>query len=109
MNVMTYKNYPARVEYSDEDGCFIGRIAGISDVVGFHGDSVKALRKAFRDAVEDYLAACAAAGKAPQRPYSGKLLLRVDPSLHAKAAMLAEANGKSLNSWVQETLARAVA
>ena len=109
MNVMTYKNYPARVEYSDEDGCFIGRIAGISDVVGFHGDSVKALRKAFRDAVEDYLAACAAAGKAPQRPYSGKLLLRVDPSLHAKAAMLAEAKGKSLNSWVQETLARAVA
>lgn len=109
MNLMNYKNYSARVEYSDEDGCFIGRIAGISDMVGFHGHSVTELKKAFKDAVEDYLAACAKIGKNPQRPYSGKMLIRVDPSLHAKAAILAETKGKSLNAWIQETLAHAVA
>lgn len=108
MNVMNYKNYSARVEYSDEDGCFIGRIAGIGDIISFHGDSVKALRKAFKEAVEDYLDTCEKIGKNPQRPYSGKMLLRIDPSLHAKAAILAEARGKSLNSFMQETLLQAV-
>lgn len=108
MNVMTYKNYSARVEYSDEDSCFVGRIAGINDVVGFHGESVAELKKAFYHAVEDYLDACVKIGKSPQRPYSGKMLLRIDPSLHAKVAIMAETKGKSLNAWVQETLVRAM-
>ena len=108
MNVLTYKNYTARLEYSDEDGCFIGRIAGINDVVGFHGESVAELKIAFHLAVEDYLATCIKIGKNPQRPYSGKMLLRIDPSLHAKLAIMAETTGKSLNTWVQETLVRAM-
>ena len=58
MNLMTYKDYSARIEYSDEDGCFIGHIAGIRDVVGFHGESVAELRAAFEEAVDDYLATC---------------------------------------------------
>jgi len=55
---MTYKDYSAHIEYSDEDGCFIGHIAGIRDVVGFHGESVAELRAAFEEAVDDYLATC---------------------------------------------------
>ena len=55
MKAMTYKSYSARIEYSDEDGCFVGHIARIRDVVGFHGESVAELRTAFREAVEDYL------------------------------------------------------
>ncbi len=109
MNTMTYRGYAARIAYSDEDSCFVGHIAGIRDVVGFHGESVAELRAAFEEAVDDYLATCARLGRAPQKPYSGKLLLRVDPVLHARAAMLAEAQGKSLNAWAQEVLAHAVA
>lgn len=71
MNPMTYKGYAARIEYSDEDGLFIGHIAGIRDVVGFHGESVAALRQAFREAVDEYLDACARIDKSPQKPYSG--------------------------------------
>lgn len=55
---MTYKGYVARIEYSDEDGCFIGHIAGIRDVIGFHGESVPKLRMAFEEAVDDYLETC---------------------------------------------------
>jgi predicted HicB family RNase H-like nuclease len=55
---MTRKGYAARMEYSDEDACFIGHIAGIKDVIGFHGESVKELRTAFEEAVEDYLSTC---------------------------------------------------
>ena len=53
MKTMTYQGYAAHIEYSDEDACFVGHIAGIRDRVGFHGDSVDELRIAFQDAVED--------------------------------------------------------
>ena len=104
MKTMTYKGYAARIEYSDDDGCFIGHIAGIRDVVGFHADTVKELRSAFEEAVDDYLATCATVARAPQKPYSGKLMLRVPPEVHAHAAMMAEAHGKSLNQWAADVL-----
>lgn len=107
MSTMTYKSYAARIEYSDEDACFVGHIAGIKDVVGFHGDTVATLRAAFRGAVDDYFATCKKLGRAPQKPYSGKLMLRVSPEVHARAAMMAEARGKSLNQWAAEVLEKA--
>ena len=109
MNVMTYQGYAARIEYSEEDKCFVGHIAGIRDIVGFHGESVAELRTAFEEAVDDYLATFEKLGRAPQKPYSGKLLLRVDPALHARAAAQAAAQGKSLNAWAQDALQQAVA
>lgn len=107
MSMMIYKNYAARIEYSDEDDCFVGHIAGINDIVGFHAESVKELHVAFEEAVNDYLATCKKIGRSPQRPYSGRIMLRIPPEVHARAAMLAKAHGKSLNSWVAETLNRA--
>ncbi len=107
MSTMTYKGYAARIEYRDEDSCFIGHIAGIKDIIGFHAESVKELRAAFEEAVNDYLATCEKSGRAPQRPYSGKLMLRVPPDVHARAAMMAEAHGMSLNQWAAEVLSRA--
>ena len=55
MNTMIYKGYAARIEYSDEDTCFIGHIAGITDVIGFHANNMPELRAAFEEAAEDYL------------------------------------------------------
>lgn len=62
MTVMKYNSFTARVEYSDEDGLFVGHIAGVKDVVGFHGESINELRKAFEEAVTDYLETCARPG-----------------------------------------------
>ena len=106
-NTMTYKSYTARVEYDPRDEIFIGRVIGIQDLITFHGATVGRLRHDFRAAIDHYLADCAARGRAPQKPYSGKILLRVAPEVHARAAMTAEAQGKSLNQWVAEVLARA--
>lgn len=108
MNTMTYKGYAARIEYSDDDGCFIGHVAGIQDVVGFHGDSVAELRTAFEEAVDDYLETCEKLNRPPQKPYSGNLMLRVPPELHAAIATAAEVSGKSINQWAAETFAKAV-
>jgi predicted HicB family RNase H-like nuclease len=107
MSTMNYKGYAARIEYSDEDDCFVGHIAGINDVIGFHADTVAKLHKAFEEAVDDYLETCKKAGRSPQKPYSGNIMLRIPPELHAKVAMLAQAHGKSLNSWMTELLSGA--
>ena len=107
MSTMTCKGYAAKIEYSDDDDCFVGHIAGIKDVIGFHADSVKELRRAFEEAVDDYVATCEKLGRSPQKPYSGKLMLRVPPDVHAHAAMMAEAHGKSLNQWAAEVLMHA--
>ena len=108
MNTMEHKGFAARVEYSEEDGCFIGHIAGIRDVIGFHGESVAELRAAFEEAVDDYLATCKKLGKEPNNPYSGQFRLRLAPELHARAAMLAETRGKSLNTWVSEVIEKSI-
>lgn len=106
-NTMTYKGYSARIEYDDEDGIMIGQIAGIRDGVGFHADSVDGLKEAFHEAVDDYVETCAKIGKEPQRPYSGRVMFRVDPEVHRKAALAAELSGQSLNQWAEEVLNRA--
>ncbi len=104
---MTYGGYSALVEYDDEDGIFFGKLAGIRDGIGFHADNVTDLRAAFQEAVDDYIDMCAKIGKSPQKPYSGNLMLRIDPAIHSKAALAAELAGKSLNQWSEEALDRA--
>lgn len=108
INTMIYKGYSARIEYDDEDGILIGKIAGIRDGVGFHAENVEDLKEAFHEAVDDYVETCAKIGKEPQKPYSGRVMFRVDPEIHRKAALAAELSGKSLNQWAEEVLNQAV-
>ena len=108
MNAMTYKGYMARVEFDSDDEIFVGHIAGIRDCVGFHADTVADLKEAFYEAVDDYLETCTKTGKTPQKPYSGKMMLRVSPDIHRKAAIAAELAGKSLNQWSEEIIEKAV-
>ena len=104
MNAMTYKGYAARVEFDARDNILVGRIAGVRDVVGFHAETVAELRAAFEEAVDDYVEACAKAGKAPEKSASGKIMLRVPPEVHGSAIVAAETAGKSLNQWATEVL-----
>ena len=108
MNTMKHRGYSAQIEYSDEDQCFIGHIACIKDVVGFHGESVSELRAAFEEAVDDYLETCARLNRSPQKAYSGKLMLRIPPEIHAAVAVAADVSGKSINQWAAEKFADAV-
>ncbi len=104
---MTHKGYAARVEFDAEDHIFVGRVIGIRDVVSFHGETVSELENSFHEAVDNYLDACASLGQQPNKPYSGKLLIRVSAEIHAAVAASAEAAGKSLNQWAAEILNKA--
>jgi predicted HicB family RNase H-like nuclease len=106
-NVMTYKGYKARVEYDGDDECFIGHLAGINDIVGFHATSVKDLKRAFHEAVDDYIETCRSAGKPPEKPFSGKVMFRIAPQVHAEAVLAAQLAGKSLNQWAEDVLRQA--
>ncbi len=96
--MLEYKGYVGTVEA--DDGIFHGRVAGLRDVVTFGGESFAEVEQAFRDSVDDYLAFCAERGEAPDRPHSGKILLRLTPQAHRRAALRAQAEGVSLNQWI---------
>lgn len=104
MNMLKYNNYTARIEFDEDDGTFVGHIAGINDVIGFHADSVSDLTAAFHEAVDDYLETCKAVGKAPEKAFSGNFMVRIDPAAHAKAALAAQVTGRSLSQWAEEKL-----
>lgn len=104
---MNHKGYTARIEFDADDDLFYGRIIGIDDVVGFHGETVEELRTNFQDAVDNYLAMCAKVGKKPERAFSGKVMLRLAPELHARIAKSAEMAGLSLNQWGEQVFKQA--
>ncbi len=106
-NAMTYKGYSARVEYSDEDECFIGRIAGIRAIVGFHGSTVPELKKAFHTAVNNYITVAEARGEEPEKPFSGRMMLRLPSQVHARVSFAAERAGLSVNQWAAQALEQA--
>ena len=107
MNTMTHNGYAARVEFDAEDRIFVGHIAGIRDIVGFHGESVDELEAAFHEAVDDYLAVCKKLGQTPDKPYSGRVMLRLPPELHARASAAAQITGLSFNQWAAKALEQA--
>ena len=107
MSMMKYKNYAARVEYDQEDRIFVGRVAGIQDIVSFHGKNVDELEQAFHESVDHYLEVSERTGRPAQKPYSGNLMLRIAPELHAAVATVAQLQGKSINQWASEILSKA--
>ena len=79
---MIYKGYEAKVELDESAGVFHGEVLNTRDVITFQGSSVKELKQAFEDSVDDYLDFCASRGEAPEKPFSGKFLVRVPPEIH---------------------------
>lgn len=106
--MMEYKGYIGKVEFDDQAGVFHGEVINVRDVITFEGRSVKELRKAFRESIEDYLAFCRERNEEPERPFSGKFTVRIDPDLHRQIYLAARTANKSLNAWVAEVLESAV-
>ena len=103
-DMMSYKGYYGSVHYSDEDRVFHGKIEFIRSLVTYEGRDVKGLRKAFENAVDDYLELCAQEGKEPEKPFKGSFNVRTGSELHRKATLFARAKGTNLNKVVAEAL-----
>ena len=101
-DILRYKDFIGSVHFSAEDECFFGRIEGIDDLVTFEGRAVYELKRAFREAVEDYIDLCRTAGKPLHKSYKGSFNVRMTAELHQKAARKSALLGISLNQLVQK-------
>ena len=109
MNMMNLDGYSAKIEYDAELDVFRGEILGLSGGADFYGKNPKELRAEFRKSLQVFLEVCQEKGIEPRRNYSGKFNLRISPDLHEKLAIVAQAEGKSINTLAQEALQQRVA
>ena len=103
-NTMRYKGYVGSIQYSAEDGCFIGDVLGIRDMISFEGESVSELRTDFENAVDHYLASCRERGIEPGKPRGGQLTLTLPFELEVCLEQTAEETGKSTKALVLDAL-----
>jgi predicted HicB family RNase H-like nuclease len=106
--MMEYKGYIGHVEFDDEADIFHGEVINTRDVITFQGKTVDEIKQAFRDSVEDYLDYCAKLGQTPEKPFTGKFMLRIPPELHRKVYVAAKQSGGSINAWIKEQLTHSV-
>jgi len=106
--MMEYKGYIGKVEIDEEVGILYGEVINVRDVITFEGTTVEEVQRAFRESVDDYLDFCAQRGESPEKPFSGKFVVRLPAELHRKAYIQAKLKDKSLNSWVAEVLQSAL-
>jgi len=102
--MLKYEGYTGHVEYDDEARILHGEVLDLKDVVTFQGKSVEEIERAFRESIDYYLEFCKKRGEKPDKPLSGRMMLRLPPDLHRKAYLSARREGKSLNRWIAEKL-----
>ena len=106
--MLKYKGYTGYVEFDDEAGLLHGEILDTRDVITFQGKTVAEMKIAFRDSIDDYLEFCSERNEEPEKPFSGKFIVRLPSELHHRAYIKAVEQGKSLNQLVIETLEKAI-
>ncbi|MES0490575.1 MAG: type II toxin-antitoxin system HicB family antitoxin [Leptospirales bacterium] len=103
-DVIVHNDFIGSVHFSTEDEIFFGKIEGITDLVTFEGETVKDLKKAFEEAVADYIELCESSGKEIYKSYKGSFNIRISPELHKKAVEIAQLSGLSLNQFVENAI-----
>jgi predicted HicB family RNase H-like nuclease len=107
-NLIHYKGYVGKIEFDEEASIFHGEVINLRDVITFEGETVSELKQAFEDSVDDYLKFCAERNEEPEKPFSGRFVIRIDPELHRIIATEAKKADVSINQWVTTVLSRSV-
>jgi len=102
--MLEHKGLCAAVEYSTEDNCFFGQLIGIDGLVMFEGTTVEELKACFINAVEDYISTCEENGITPQKSYTGRLSVNIQPSLHMQIAAYARKNNTTIKDVVEQSI-----
>ena len=105
---MRYKGYEASVEFDEKAEIFFGKVLNTSDVITFQSESSKELMKEFQESVDEYLAFCENLGEEPEKPFSGKILVRLGENLHKEVALIASRKKTSINTYIVTVLSDAV-
>ena len=103
-NTLDYKGYIGSVEFSSGDEVFHGKLEGIRDLVTYEATDVAGLKRAFHEAVDDYLATCQKKAKQPEQVFKGVFNVRLRPELHRRAFIYSTEHNKKLNNVINEAL-----
>lgn len=103
-NTMTYKGYTGTVEFSEEDGCLFGRVVGINDIISYEGQSIPEIRQDFHEMIDWYLKECASKGKQPDKPFSGAIMVNIEPKLQERLEQQALETGLTFSEIVASKL-----
>ena len=106
MSTIHYNGYQGSVTF--EDGALVLQVLHINDFISTECYTASDVQKTFESLVDDYIAACAEAGKQPDKPFKGSFNVRVSPDLHRQAAMAAADCGVSLNAWTEQAMQNAL-
>ena len=102
--MLKYKGYHGKVEFDEEAGLFHDEVVDLRNVITFQGKSVDELEQAFRDSIDDYLEFCKQRGEEADKPFSGRLMLRLPTEVHRKVYIRAKKEGMSLNEYITKKL-----
>ncbi len=105
--MLSYKGYTGHLDIDTEEQTLFGRVLDLKDVITFQGKTIAEAKQAFQDSINDYLEFCEELGESPDKPFSGKFHFRTSPEIHRKITIAAQKKGKSINSWMEETLKKA--
>lgn len=96
--IKDYRGYIPLIRYSEEDGCFIGAVAGLNrHSITFEGETEAEARKDFERAIDFYLETT----PTPEKPFSGHITIDISPELHAALSRRAYKDGEMhLNTWL---------
>jgi len=103
---VNYKGFIGSVEYDDTAETLYGSVVNATVVMSFRGSSVDELKESFHNVVDTYLEDCASRGVDPEKPYNGKITIRIPPELHRQIASKAASRRKSMNSYLESVLER---
>lgn len=104
--IMEQGGYNAEITFDPEIDMFMGKVINARDVITFYGASVADLKREFGVSLEVYFQVCRERGIAPEKPFSGKFIVRIAPNLHAQMTAAAAKRGVSLNSFAEAALER---
>lgn len=104
-----YKGYTGEAVYDEEEHYYAGRVIGLRhNGILFEGSTLEALKKDFEEGIDFYLNSCRVSNVKPETPKSGKLIVRMTPEMHSKAAETAAKQGVSLNEFISRAIAAAL-
>lgn len=108
MNILNYKGYQGRVEFSAEDNCLFGKVLGIRSLLTFEGENAEEIRDDFEGCIDEYLEMCKEHGIEPETPFRGSFNVRVSPEIHRELVLRAMNEGISMNALVSGIFASAL-
>lgn len=107
-DLMHYKGYYGSVHFDEEELVFHGKIEFIRALVSYEATNAKGLKKAFNEAVDDYLETCKSEGIKAEKPFKGSLNVRLGEDLHRRLAIVASQHQTTINNFIKQSLERTV-